>query len=140
MFLVLLSLLGCSTNDIATLIKQQADSCNMNCVITIPKLTNYKWDKMYVFDNACSPEVIDSAIGMEYPYYKEFSKTMIFLNKGKIVHYENHEDKIETATNGSVIFDYPDSLHYQVYTPDKAKFRAKLVNFSKGTFYELSQQ
>lgn len=92
---------------------------------------------MYVFDNAASPEVINEAIGMDYPYYEEFSKTMIFLKGGKIVHYENHKDEIETATDGSVIFDYPDSLQYQVHTPAQAKFKFRVKKFSGGSFYEL---
>lgn len=103
----------------------------------ISNLTDFKWDKMYVFNAATGPDEISDAIGINYSYYQEFSKSMVFLYKKKIVHYENNEDNIETATDGSVIFDYPDSLMHQVYTPKQAVFKVKKVNFSKGSYYLL---
>jgi hypothetical protein len=94
---------------------------------------------MYVFNEPESTEVIDQAIGISYPYYEEFSRSIIFLNKRKIVHFENNESDIETATDGSVMFDYPDSLRYKAYTPNEVKFKFKVIPFSKGTYYKLFQ-
>jgi len=124
--------------NISESITEAANDCkSQDCMIDINKLTNFKWDKMYVFNTATGPEEISNAIKTDYPYYQEFTKSMVFLYKKKIVHYENNEDDIETATDGSVIFNYPDSLHYQDYTNDQVLFKAKKVNFDKGSYYVL---
>jgi len=140
-FWMVIMITGCTSNDMEGRIKKSAKLCDgsNNCTVTISSLTDFKWDKMYVFDNATAPEIIDSAIGMEYPYYEEFSRTMIFLNKGKIVHHESHPDEIETATDGAVIFDYPDSLNHQVYTINRDKFSIQIIAFKEGSYYLLKQ-
>jgi hypothetical protein len=132
---------GCTkSNNIEERIRDKIKDCdNNNCIIEITKLTDFHWDKMYVFNEPESPDVIDQAIGINYPYYEEFSHSIIFLNKRKIVHYENNESDIETATDGSIMFDYPDTLRYKVYIPAEVKFRFKVITFSKGAYYKLYQ-
>ena len=142
LLLLLLLVISCKNinNNIEERIIDKINDCdNGNCTIEITQLTDFRWDKMFVFNEAQPPEEIEQAIGSKYPYYEEFSRTIIFLYKHKIVHYENNESDIETATDGSVIFDYPDSLKYKLYTPNNVKFRFKSIPFSKGTYYKLYQ-
>lgn len=139
--LMFMFIAGCASNDMEDKIKKAIGTCrgSDNCIVIISSLTDFKWDKLYVFNTATAPDVIDSAIGMDYPYYEEFSRTMIFLNKGKIVHHESHSDEIETATDGAVIFDYPDSLNHQVYIINHDKFSTQIIRFKAGEYYLLKQ-
>lgn len=127
-------------NDIERKIKQQIKDCkDDSCRVSIRQLTNFKWDKMYVFNNPTAPGDIDQVIGLRYPYYVEFTRTIVFLDKDKIVHYENHHSKAEGPTDGEVLFGYPDSLKFQVYKPDQSIFRAKRKTFKDGTYFILDQ-
>ena len=77
------------SNSIEDRIKNSINDCsNSNWTIDITKLTDFKWDKMYVFHIATGPDEISGAIEFNYPYYEEFSRSIVFVNKGKIVHYE----------------------------------------------------
>ena len=69
------------------------------CKIVIVQLTDFKWDKMMVSNHYLSPEQIDAAIGMDYPYWKNNTRPMIFFYKNKIIHYENNEDNFERIMN-----------------------------------------
>ncbi len=131
-------LTSCSEN-IEKRIATQGRHCknNLNCEIVISQLTNFTWDKMFVFDMPANLEVINKAIGMSYAnYYQEYTRSIIFLNGNKIVHYENNRADFEDIVDGQVLFDYPDSLKYQVYKPDDAKFRI-ILKTSGDKFYFL---
>lgn len=132
---------GCTkNNDIEGKIRQQIKDCkNDSCRVSIRQLTNFKWDKMYVFNNPTAPGDIDQAIGLNYPNYVEFTRTIVFLDKNKIVHYENHHSKAEGPTDGEVLFGYPDSLKFQVYKSDQSIFRVKRKTFKDGTYSVLYQ-
>lgn len=140
-FPLLLLLSACSKNNIESkIVKEAQNNCvNTSCKITISQVTNFKWDKMFVFNSPSSLETINSAIGLNYPYYVEFSREIIFMDKGKIVHYENNPANEESLTNGQVVFDYPDSLKYKAYDVSKSTFTIKQKTLNNITYYELSQ-
>ena len=112
---------------------------NNDCRIVISKLTDFKWDKMFVFDSPVSLETITEAIGTDYPGYVEFSRTLIFMNKGSIVYYENNPSKIETFTPGQVIFNYHHSVKYKMFLPNNAIFKVKTKTSDEGDYYILYQ-
>jgi hypothetical protein len=135
-------IVGCTkSNSIEDKIKDnvEKDCKNANCAIIITNLTDFQWDKMYVFNNPTAPDEIDQAIGLNYPYYVEFTRTIVFLNKNKIVHYENHHSKAEGPTDGEVLFKYPDSLKYQVYKPGQSTFKVKQKTSKDISYYVLFQ-
>jgi len=93
---------------------------------------------MYVFNHPSAPDVIDQALGMHYPYYIEFIRSIIFLNKNQIVHYENNHSKVEGPTDDEILFDYPDSLNYQIYKPGQFIFNVKPNTSKDFSYYVLS--
>ena len=105
--------------------------------LKITERTDFQWDKMNVFNNPTAPDEVSQAIELNYPYYVEFTRTIVFLNKNKIVHYENHHSKAEGPTDGEVLFDYPDSLKYQVYKPGQSTFKVKQKISKDISYYVL---
>jgi len=135
---VLLLMSGCATNNVQKKIADKVNDCNSStCMITITQLTDFHWEKMIVFNYVVSLDEINKAIGTDYPYWEEYTRPIIFLYKKKIVHYENNRANLEHIIDGQVVFDYPDSLKYKVYTPRNSVFKAKKVTMQDGVYYEL---
>ena len=68
------------------------------CIIKIKELTDFQWDKMYVFTSGARNEHIDKALGIKYPDLIEFTRLMVFTKDGKIVHREEQptDNKVKT--------------------------------------------
>ena len=134
------ALVGCNkSNSIEKKLREKIEDCKTEtCSIPITQVTDFKWDKMYVFNHPSAPDVIDHALGIHYPYYVEFTRSIIFLNKNQIVHYENNHSKAEGPTDGEVLFDYPDSLNYQIYKPGQAIFKVKRDTSENIPYYVVS--
>ena len=129
-------LIGCTNASLEKKIKNEIEECNSDkCKIVINQLTDFKWDKMLASNRYLSPEQIEAAIGVDYPYWKNNTRPMIFLYKNKIVYYENNDDNVEHILNNQVIFNQPDSIKYQIFTPSTAIFSAKRVEMSYGEHY-----
>ena len=141
LILVIVFFISCvNTNSIEKKIREkiEKDCQNEDCYIPITELTFFTWNKMFVFNYPSSPDDIDQALGMHYPHYVEFTRSIIFLNNNQIVHYENNDTKVEAPTEGEVIFDYPDSLNYQVYIPGQKIFKVKRKKSKNISYYLLS--
>jgi hypothetical protein len=78
-----------------------------SCTINLNQVLQFDWDKMIAFSDAAPPEVINDAIGKEYPSFVEFTRPMIFLRNKKIVRYENNALDNEGPIDGQVIFQSP---------------------------------
>jgi hypothetical protein len=110
-----------------------------NCEVIISQITNFKWDKMFVFDPPETLDAMNRAMGVDYSkYYEDYTRAIVFLNGNKIVHYENNRADAEGVVDGQVVFDFPDSLKYQVYTPRSAKFKLTAKTFGDKVYYQLS--
>jgi hypothetical protein len=81
-------------------------------IFPLKDLTNFDWDKFYAFDSNCDQKVINKALGFEYPYYKESSKTLVFIQNGKIVHHEENPVTKNGSKDVVVSFVHPDSIQY----------------------------
>jgi hypothetical protein len=131
---------GCSKNEIVNGIVAKAKSCGANeCILQIRSLTKFDWDELYVFDSSVSPEIVEDAIKTKYEKYMEFTRPIIFTLKGKIMYSENDPVDIEGVLNNEVIFNYPDSVKYQVYNHGNAIFKIKKMNSGQKVFYKLIQ-
>lgn len=107
------------------------------CVIRIKDLTDFPWDKMYWFINTASQERVEQVLGTKVEPLKDSSK-IVFMNKGKIVLFENEPWEMEKRLPDDIAFDdYPDSTYYRVYGPD-AEFTVKKVELNDGVAYDLT--
>jgi hypothetical protein len=107
------------------------------CVIRIRDLTDFSWDKMYWFINTASQERVEQVLGTKVEPLKESSK-IVFMDKGKIVLFENEPWEMERRLPDQIAFDdYSDSSYYRVYGSD-AQFTVKKIELNDGVAYDLS--
>jgi hypothetical protein len=107
------------------------------CIIRIKDLTDFSWDKMYWFENTASQEQVEQVLGTKVEPLQESLK-IVFMNKGKIVLFENEPYEMERAVPDEVTFyDNSDSRNYQAYGPD-AEFTVKINELNHGTSYVLT--
>jgi len=59
-----------------------------NCTIRLKDVTDFDWDRVYVFEYTAGQAEIEKVIGVPFPRYEEFKRSMIFLNGGKLVYGE----------------------------------------------------
>lgn len=108
-------------------------------ILSLKELTDFDWDRLYVFDAHCSLKEINKVLGFDYPFYKEFSRILVFIKDEKIVYHEENAHSIEGIEDGEVIFSSNDTLKYSSYRKGAAFFRVENKKFEKGTYYELIQ-
>lgn len=108
-----------------------------NCLIEIAKIMKFEWTEMYVFRYNVTNEEIQKAIGVDYPYYKEFTDRIVFLKGKEIIYHEDNETNIEGIDDGDLIFNFSDSLRFVSYTPEEAVFNLHIIEGSNGVYYEM---
>ena len=101
-------------------------------------IVNEQWDKMYVFKESASLEKINQVIGFNYPYFEDVAKRIIFTKSGKVVFHEDEFPGVESAKNGELVFNIGDTIDYKIFLPSEAIFNVQKVDFSKGSYYELT--
>jgi hypothetical protein len=141
--LALLLMLGCSKSGVLERrIGERVDACKADapCIVRVKDLTDFPWDKMYVFSYGAYPEYIEKALGTPLPDYVEFQRRLVFLKNGKIVYREDEPTDIENLVNGEVTFAGMDTEpSYVSFTPDTAVFIAAKHKHSNGVAYSLTQ-
>jgi hypothetical protein len=143
--LLTLSLLlacGCGSGRVERKIVERAlEACKSAeaCTINVNDLTDFQWDKMYVFKYNATPEQIRRALGFELPGHTEFTRKVVFVKGGRVVHREEYPVDVEGALDGEAIFDLPDTEVYKAYTADRASFRVERKRFEGKAYYALTQ-
>lgn len=115
--------------EIITLIENKCDGVN-ECLIDLSDLPTFKWDNAYVFTNV-SKGYIQSIIKVQYDLYKDIGVKIIFINNGKIVHYQelfpplNGKGMQEKVTFSFFDFQKGDKgkFNYFHLTPEQAKVK-----------------
>jgi hypothetical protein len=106
------------------------------CTLRIKDMTNFEWDKLYVFKYTASHEVVEKVIGKPLKDYNEFHRRIVFTHNGHIVFYEEEPTNVEHVINNEVVLDIPDSADYRVYGADSV-FTVQKVSTSEGSYYQL---
>jgi hypothetical protein len=127
---VLLS--GCGNNlqnRVAERITQECGNKPMpNCKIELRTVTEFKWDKMYIFGSWTTSDSISKTIGFKYSGDDIGDDTQIILfTNGKQIVYQEDIDYL----NGSkkILFDDENDslfLSKKYYSPSEAIFRVNL--------------
>ena len=121
---------------------ERVEGCKSDapCIVRIKDLTDFQWDKMYVFSYGAYPEYIEKALGAPLPYYVEFQRRMVFLKDGKIVYREDEPTDVEHLVDGEVTFAGMNTEpSYVTFTPETAVFSAAKFKHSNGVAYSLTQ-
>jgi hypothetical protein len=106
------------------------------CTIRLRDVTDFDWDRVYVFNDAVTKEQIEKVIGAPFPRYEEFKRSIIFLNGGKVVYSEADPTDIESVINDQVVFDLTYGNNYKAYSSG-SRFEVQRKNFSRGVYYQL---
>ena len=106
------------------------------CTIRVRDVTNFDWDKMYVFKYTATSDQMNKAVGLPLPPYEEFERKIIFVGGGKVVYSEADPTDVEKPIDQEVVFDMPDDALYKSYGRDSV-FRVTKKSFSNGVYYEL---
>jgi hypothetical protein len=140
-FLIFL-VIGCSENinSDSVIAKKIEKVCNnkMSCRIDMKNLVNVEWDKMYFFKEGMSLEQINQILGFKYNYFEDIAKRLVFVKANQVVFHEDEFPSIESAKNGELVFNIGDSIMFKSYLPDEAIFSVQKVEFSMGSYYELT--
>jgi hypothetical protein len=105
----------------------------------LKKITDFQWDKVYFFEIPINKDFINTSIGIDYPNYVEFTRPIIFLNKGKIVYSENSEASVENLVDEQIIIgDLTDTTKFKIFTPEEAIFKSMTKENDNLKYYELT--
>jgi hypothetical protein len=107
-----------------------------SCTIRLRDVTDFAWDRLYVFKYNAGQSEIEKVIGAPFPLYEEFKRSMIFLNGGTVVYGEVEPTDVERPINNQVVFDIAYRDVYRSYSSE-SQFEVKRKHFQGGVYYEL---
>ena len=139
--IIIIFLLGCKhsiENKIAN--KIESTFKGKSCSIDIRDITDFDWDKMYVFNYTATSEEVKSIIGSAPSAFTELTRRIIFTWKNKIIYSEENETAVEGVVNKQVVFDMPNTKNFKLYSIDSSKFIAYRKDSEGTLYYELVQQ
>lgn len=140
--LFLLSLGACGRGTVESRIAGRVENTcapSAPCVIRVGDVTDFEWDKMYVFRYSATREQVRQALGTDLPERVEFSRKIVFSKGGRVVYNEELPGNIESVVEGQVLFGIPADEAYIAFTRDAAVFSAEKKKFDGRIFYELRQ-
>jgi hypothetical protein len=123
-------------------IGKKVDNCQpeIECIFKISEITDFQWDKMFVFDYAVPDDEIAKHLGTEYGGGEQFKRQLVFLKDGKIIHQENLLTHVSDSVDDAVQFDGLTYNNPLSFTPDTAVFKAQKYAVGYGDInYYLKQ-
>lgn len=128
--LLLVIISSCTNNVTDDLIKKTEQKCADNehspCIITLNEVTEFQWDKLYLFPSWTNSDTISNRIGFEYTRddVPDDYTRMLFTKQKQVVYEEDFKslDYYNSAIEFQTEFDSlsPEKLHF--LTPAKAIF------------------
>jgi len=126
----------------AAMVKQ----CNRdfeNCIISAEQVTDFDWDRMYIFEMAVSDERVKEELGFNYISDKgEISKRRtIFVKNDQAVHKQlDSYNSFESRPNNSTIINYNmgDPAYYVALDKNEAIFKITQTMVDDSTYYYMT--
>lgn len=109
------------------------------CTIRLTEITDFNWDKMYIFRVGATHDDINKALNTPLPVYTEFTRKLIFIRESKIIYREDWPSTMDGLENGDMVFSMPVDKFYAELTPDTAEFEVAEKPLTNGIYYELKQ-
>ncbi|MFZ1084409.1 MAG: hypothetical protein WAN35_05555 [Terracidiphilus sp.] len=101
-------------------------------------MTNFDWDKMYVFDGESSESDRTKALGTRDLGFQEFQPQFVFLKNGRIVHQESEPADVENPVKDEIWIDTGEEAYYHICTP-LAFYSVTEATDKDGPYYTLKQ-
>ncbi|NET37570.1 MAG: hypothetical protein F6K19_37055 [Cyanothece sp. SIO1E1] len=83
---------GCSTK-VSDKILSTLEKCDpSNCIFNMEEVTDFEWDRMYIFGEYSDQEYITRVIGMEWSgsMVSDGNKRFVFIDKDTVVYVEDY--------------------------------------------------
>ncbi len=140
-FICFLIILSCKTdvNDDNTIISKIEANCHNNipCNFLMADVIKSDWDTMYYFTESVSLKEVNEKIGLNYPYFSDIAKRVIFIKNNSIVYHEDIFPSVEKPKNKEWSIGLPDSINYQKYDRLTANFLLEKIIIKNITVYKL---
>jgi hypothetical protein len=131
--LFLLTILtSCKDSSIAAKLYNKCDKQD-TCVRQVKDVTNFKWDKVFIFHVGASLEEIERVLGVPYSEWRDVGDRLIFLDKGKVVYHEEYFPYPEHIEKGRPFFKLSKSPYIGQY--NTATFSVTKQENDKGESY-----
>lgn len=105
--LIAMLFFGCSNSQTSEQrVGKRVNACSASspCIVKITDVTDFSWDQMHVFEAGATLDEIQKSIGTNFPGYVEFTRRIVFMKSGAIVHREDEPTNIEHSVAGQVSF------------------------------------
>jgi hypothetical protein len=96
-------------------------------------VTNFKWDKVYIFYVGASLENIEKVLGVPYTQWQDVGDRIIFVNQGKVVYHEEYFPYPEHIEKGRTFFELNKAPYIGEY--NTAMFEVTKEVNDKGELY-----
>jgi len=142
--LIILIFTSCSNSDGALLkgikrkVIEQADIAQKNgkeySLFKMSSVTDFKWEKFYVFDEFLSDKNISDIIGIEWNgrTVPSGNKRLLFINKGEVIRYVDLE-----MDSFPITFNTCEPIEQDEYKKQDDVFAVFQYCSKNGCFYEL---
>ena len=123
---------SCKDNSIASKLYEKCDEQN-KCIRLVKDVTNFKWDKVYIFSVGTSLEDIERTLGVPYKQWQDIGDRIIFVEKGKAVYHEEYFPYPEHIEKGRTFFELSKAPYIGQYST--AKFSVSKQKNDKEEMY-----
>jgi hypothetical protein len=104
------------------------------CRLPLKDVTDFKWDKVYVFPVGASLEEIDQALGFHYKQWEDIGERIIFVSNNQVVYHEDFFPYPEMK-NGTTQFELSHPPYIGQY--NEAVFSVKREETEGGKYFYL---
>lgn len=108
------------------------------CLLRPRDVTNFQWDKMFVFGYGASDSEVERVLGTKHRWGGEFQRKIVFTNGGKVVFHEEEPTDVEHPLKDEVAFDFSPNSDYGVYS-NNVVFKVSEKLSPNGRYFELSE-
>lgn len=115
-YFLILSIIAtsCKDNSIAAKIYNECGKQD-TCIRLVKDVTNFKWDKVFIFSVGTGLEEIEKVIGVPYREWQDVGDRIIFIDIEKVVYHEEYFPYPEQFENGTTFFELNETPYIGQY-------------------------
>lgn len=116
---------------------QQSSSCK----VSMKEITDFKWDKMVIFEVGSSNSEISKALGIKYDDSTDLTSGMVFVYKNRVVYKEDLPYNPERPNKlWFKINNKPGEPNYWILTPNNAILQGSKTETEGVYYYEIKPE
>lgn len=132
LFFLSFTLTSCKDSSIAAKLYSECDKQD-KCIRKVKNVTNFKWEKVYIFSVGASLEEIQKVLNVPYNQWQDGGDRIIFVNLGKVVYHEEYFPYPEHIEKGRTFFELNKAPYVGEY--NSATFEVSKEVNKKGEWY-----